>query len=164
MSGQPTSQDLMRMQILMQLARNTEMIAQALQSTTALSPQQTALFGSIIGNNNIITMAVNSVVNISAQQFNGLPAELTQALQSFAGEINKQVQTNKIPTEEVAQIQQSLVELGKEAEGVEAGKVKATKKVSIKAKLMSVENAYANISLKLPRQSCSLLPLRPLQN
>jgi|WetSurMetagenome_2_1015567.scaffolds.fasta_scaffold13151_6 hypothetical protein len=172
MTPQPTNADVerMRIELLMQVVRSQESIVRshelllqtlASSQSGSQSPDKIAEVLNIIGGNVVLSQARNSVVSINTQQFSNLSGDLSQALQAFTGEVNKQMQIYKVPPEEVSQLRQSIVELGKEAEGVESGKVKGVKKAGIKAKLMAVGERLCKNLPKTVETIALFTPLAP---
>ena len=91
-----------------------------------------------------------------------MPKEYAQSLQEVITNINKELEKGKIPSENVAPLQDSANELAKEMVSIKPEKgISFEKKNSISSKLIVFAKALVRASPKIAETVISLTPLAP---
>jgi hypothetical protein len=102
----------------------------------------------------------NNVIQLDDQYLNKMHKDYADSLKQFVEQVNKRLQTEKVPAEKIAPIKESLNTVAKELEGVKPDEdLPPSKEYSIGAKFSSAIEGLIDISPQIAETVVSCIPI-----
>jgi hypothetical protein len=124
--------------------------------------------GDIKDSNGVIIgtkISIGSInINSLKKQLEKIPNEYSKSLETFSEELNKEFKLHNTPQQKASQIQESVIALGKEVEGIsldEQKDVDYMKRTKVEAQTADLVNKILDALPSLAETALSFTPLNP---